>query len=89
MSASSRSCGLTEIPSFSVSARDRTKPLELGASYKCRKLGKPYVVTSAVGTGRKWKSLLVWLSKNYGDGECVSETSFAWVVARPSPYFSY
>ena len=53
MRASSSSSGLTEIPSFSVSASDRVKPLGLGASYKCRMLGKPYVAISAAGTGHK------------------------------------
>ena len=68
-----------------MSASDRTKPLGLGASYMCRRLGKRCAATLVAGTGHMLRLRQESPSKNYGDGECESETSFAWVVARPSP----
>jgi hypothetical protein len=57
-------------------------------SYKFRKLGKLYVATLVVGTVRNLQLLQVLFSMSYDDGECVSETSFALVLALWAPLFT-
>jgi hypothetical protein len=50
-------------------------------NYKFRKLGKLCVATLVVGTVRNLQLLQELFSMSYDDDECVSETSFALVLA--------
>jgi hypothetical protein len=52
-----------------------------------RKLGKQCVATLVVDIARNLQLLLALSSMSYDDDECVSETSFALVLALWAPLF--
>jgi hypothetical protein len=53
-----------------------------------RMLGKLCVATLVVDIARNLQLLLALSSMSYDDGECVSETSFALVLALWAPLFT-
>jgi hypothetical protein len=64
------------------------KPLQLDVSYMFRRLGKQCVATLVVDIARNLQLLLALSSMSYDDDECVSETSFALVLALWAPLFA-